>query len=675
MPPSRFAPFLAVLPLLACDGGEPETSLEPGDPHVLVLILDGVRVEEITSDWVSDVTGVTGEAHAHRTWAEIGPDATIVRSIQNTVLASTAPGHAAIVMGRAEPIFTVGFGDQGAAFYRPQLPTIFEEARQQKGWGGPDVVLLANSVVMQAVNRSVYPGLEEFPGTWEEITRIGSEAVEDDDTRTFSLVKDAIRSNPPPVLVVNFHDADRLGHADGDYAGRVTEQDNELADLWAWLQTSEEAYLDGLLVVVTSDHGRHRHDLDGGWNNHGDSCDGCREVPLLLFGDGVPGGVVAEGTFSLVDVAPTLAAHLGIDLPWAQGLPLSTLVDSAGLDGRAGRSGQVDVSVSGGHIATRVWKDSFESRSEVQVDGVVVSTPDLFAAEAPTVLAGVDRTFVCFREFSAVVDANGYLPWTPRCLQDDGTGWADIGFPEDAVGPFWAPVLAEKDGVLWVAWLRTPLTRGADGADGARLASWSPRGGWLTIDGPTVPFTTTDITMALSDRGFLLTGAINLPDPTEPYTRRTAAWAFDAAGADRGTQVEFPLEELLSDPHRVERPAVRAVGAHVDLAMIALDASQRFIGYASSEDGGTTWTDPVALPAEGDAFVHLTPQWDGDYVVWGALLDDGTAGLCRVRPTDTAAACVSTGSPRLDSFAVASGVATVSIDAGIGAWELTEVSW
>ena len=636
---------------------------------MLVVVLDGVRVEEFTSDWTSDLTGVSGEDNAQRTWSEVVPHGTVVRSILNPVLTSTAPGHAALVSGRAEPLLNVGFGHQGPALYRPLLPTIFEEARSQKGWSADDAVLMANSVVMSGVNASIYPGLEDFGGTWSMVTEPMKTAVEDDDTRTFALLEDLLASDAPQLLVVNFHDADRAAHLgpEGGYLDRVAEQDAQFALLWEWLnQGGHEAYLDGLLVVLTADHGRHRHALEDGWVNHGDACDGCREVPLLLLGAGVEAGRVEAGTWSLLDVAPTIAAHLGIDLPWAQGMPLSSLVDT----GTAlARRGEVDVELSGAHLATRRWRDDAESRSEVVVDGVVVSTPGIFAAEAPAVLDGAEASYVCFREFSSVA-AEGWMPWIPRCLIDDGAGWRELGFPESTVGPFWKPVLTERDGVLWAAWLHTPLVRGEDGLDGVRVASWSPTQGWASPTGPTTPATTLDVDLVPTPDGLLLSASVNLADPEEAYTRRAAVWGFDGTGQRTRVDTQFQFETLLGDPRRVERPALRANGDRVQLAAMAMDEGRRFVAYVESRDSGATWSEPLALPSEGSAFLHLPPRWDGEEVVWGTLLPDGTSGICTVRPGAAAASCRSTGSPRLDSFDVEHGVVVASVDVGAGDWRI-----
>jgi hypothetical protein len=124
----------------------------------------------------------------------------------------------------------------------------------------------------------------------------------------------------------------------------------------------------------------------------------------------------------------------------------------------------------------------------------------------------------------------------------------------------------------------------------------------------------------------------------------------------------------------VEHPALTATGDTVKVAMIGIGTAETIVAAAASTDGGNTFTDPVALPDGGDPLPHLSPAWDGDRVVWGALVD-GEAMLCRAAPGDADADCRDLGSPRLDSFTVANGVATAVIDTGTAQWARTTVTW
>jgi len=62
------------------------------------------------------------------------------------------------------------------------------------------------------------------------------------------------------------------------------------------------------LTAVASDHGGHGH-------IHGTDCDEDLTIPLILAGPGVPPGSTIRGPVSIIDLAPTILSHLGIDRP------------------------------------------------------------------------------------------------------------------------------------------------------------------------------------------------------------------------------------------------------------------------------------------------------------------------------------------------------------------------
>ena len=93
------------------------------------------------------------------------------------------------------------------------------------------------------------------------------------------------------------------------YDGESVALDTELRQLFADLETHR--FLDDAFVVVTADHGEEFR--EHGVMMHGNSLfEAVVRVPLLLIGPGIePGRRVAEPV-SLVDVAPTLLALIGV---------------------------------------------------------------------------------------------------------------------------------------------------------------------------------------------------------------------------------------------------------------------------------------------------------------------------------------------------------------------------
>lgn len=663
------------LGLAACTG--PGVDRAPHAPSVIVIVLDGVRADEFTSTTTSDVTGESGEAYAAETWASVAPDATVVRAAYNTGITITAPAHAALVTGHLEPManFPVD-ATRGPGLYRPLMPTLFEAARDQLGLPEEHVLLLANTELLEPIEHGVYPGLGEGAETVELFDEDGHPAGED--APVIDALLERFETRLPRLAVVNLHDVDRAGHYGGGdaYADGVGVVDEQVARLWDAIQTDYPGYASTLLFVVVADHGRHDHEDDQGWHNHGDSCTGCRELPLIVAGGGAQAGLVADETVTALDLAPAIAAHLGITMPWAEGLPSLDVFPAFDAEVRAG---DVALSTSGDLRAVQRWLDDPARRSEVRVDDETISTTDVFSAEAPSVLASDTGARVCFRELS-IEPVDGLLPWVPRCLAregGEGEPWSDMGFPDAEVAPFFTAALAEREGVTWAAWPYNPRGAGEAGTGGRiglAFAGWTA-GGWsapVTIQA----IFPTDPAIVVTDLGLVVAFGASLGDPDSRYTRhvRIVPISLGDQPPTLGAEVNVTLLELLGEGARVEHPALAADGERVRVAMVGITEAGASIAAATSTDAGHTWSDPVALPDGGPALPYLAPSWEGPDVVWGTLVD-GAARLCRAAPGDTDASCIDVGSPRLQSFAVSAGVATVVRDAGTGDWETATIAW
>ena len=73
-------------------------------------------------------------------------------------------------------------------------------------------------------------------------------------------------------------------------------------------------FLDRAVVIVTADHGEEFGD-HGGLLHRGSLFDELLHVPLIVWGSGVPRGVVADNLVSTLDLAPTVLAAAGLPQP------------------------------------------------------------------------------------------------------------------------------------------------------------------------------------------------------------------------------------------------------------------------------------------------------------------------------------------------------------------------
>ena len=130
--------------------------------------------------------------------------------------------------------------------------------------------------------------------------------------------------DPPPGFASAF--------ASRPYAGEIAFVDAQLGRLIAGIEERWSA--EGLLIVVTSDHGE-------SLNEHGEAThsytiyDATQRVPLVMRGPGLPAGRVIEAPVRLIDVAPTLLGLVGAQpLTEATGRDLRPLIAGAERAGR-----------------------------------------------------------------------------------------------------------------------------------------------------------------------------------------------------------------------------------------------------------------------------------------------------------------------------------------------------
>lgn len=108
-------------------------------------------------------------------------------------------------------------------------------------------------------------------------------------------------------------DDDDLQHLLSLYDGGIRFTDTVLKGLFAKLE--ERGLLENTLVVITSDHGEEFAE-HGGLLHRGTLYEELVHVPLILWGAGVPGGVVEERLVSSIDIMPTILGAAGVAAPW-----------------------------------------------------------------------------------------------------------------------------------------------------------------------------------------------------------------------------------------------------------------------------------------------------------------------------------------------------------------------
>ena len=650
---------------------------------VLVVVMDGVRLEESLGEDPSSATGEDPWAFMPRVWDELVPQGVRASQAWNLAATTTTPAHVSMMSGRRQAVTNYPV-DGLPGLYRPDLPVLPELLRHATGLPREQAVVMANTELVQPVVHSLWPGsgfIHSADFVW-----VGQQDNESqpatDDRAVLRALQDKMRELPLQFALVNLHQVDRSGHYgdDQDYLDDVRWLDDPIADLWAWIQNQHE-YADDTWLLLVADHGRHTAaDDDPPWRHHGCACNGCRRVPFLLLGPGVRAGETYDEPVLLTDIAPTMAALWDLSTPWADGLVQHGLfTDDLPQDSRTGLA---DLAMAGGHSAELWYSDDPQQRSELRLDGTPVSSPDAIAVEAPAMTSlGSDQAWLCFRELTLEPDALESF-WRPRCLatQDAGLSWDDIGAPVDAVGPYWRPSLqATAAGELLMAYPRNlngGATGGAEGLEGEVSLDLARHqaGRWTVSSRSDTHTFPTDASTVLHDDRLLVAVGAGSASADARHERDVLVGdvqlSSDAANWSELSEADLDQADGKRGWWRLERPALRVSddGTLLLAANGFVDRGSKAV-IASSPDQGRSWTISHELDIEPRLMPHASPVWLGDRAVWATLdVPTNDAWICS-GGIDEPTHCIDAQTPRIQRLVADGDRLTAVVDAGVGQWE------
>jgi hypothetical protein len=653
-----------VLGTTGCKDREPapaetETGIpEAGERSVVVLVMDGVRVDESLGDGESSAAGVPSSDIMPGLRELVSQEGALVSHTYVTGLTMTGPGHVDMLVGRHLPFANYPVDADGVTgAYLPELPTLFEALSPEA------VQLVGNGNLIAPAARSLYTG-SDHPGA--PLTFFGRS-----DPALLLELRNILTLSRPRLIVVNLHDIDRSGHsgevgASGEplYVEQARALDDELLLFWSWLQDEPELR-DSTTVVITSDHGRHRLGNDGDWIEHGDQCTGCREIPLALLGSGIEPGVVVDTPQSLLDLNQTIAALLGVPAPYSQGTTIPGVL-TEGIAATGAAAGALHPVAADDLVVFQENLQGDGARSQiVDSNGTVLSSAEAWMAEDPTMVSHSGQLYAVWRELGQASTESKFMFWTPAAATWDGSQWSSMPLPIVTVSSYWKPALLSSGKQLWLLSIDNPNGMTINGVDpidvvvlrlSGATGEWLSHGSLLSEDALSFP-SSISAHVALPMVYYALSSA----DPRSKgrFTRRIEVHSAPIATLETeriftvGPQATTGVSLDATVPAaRLERPALWGSGDDLHLAMLAYqtEAPRAALLLTSSSDGGASWSTP-AVVSTGPVLGHIAPRWTAGGVLWWMELSDNTVSTCSL--TDgVAARCSAT------DFAFAEGLST-----------------
>ena len=271
--------------------------------HVVIVVLDGVRYTETFGDSTHSNIPVI--------WNQLRPQGTLYTSFRNDGVTWTNSSHASILSGTRDSVRNNGT-------QRPHSPTLFEYFRKHTAGKAEQCWVALGKTKLQMLSHSNHPNYGAAYGA-----KVKTSRAEYDDITTFENARSVLSGYHPAITIVNLAATDELAHNNRreEYISAINRADLLIGLVWNVIQ-SDSLLHDRTTMFVMNDHGRHTKDF----TTHGDQCEGCQHIMLLVLGPDTQKGVIDSTLCKQIDIAPTVGRLLGFPTPFSAGTAIQSAI-------------------------------------------------------------------------------------------------------------------------------------------------------------------------------------------------------------------------------------------------------------------------------------------------------------------------------------------------------------
>ena len=293
--------FLQVTTVFAQQGGHHFQT-----KYVVILVIDGPRYSETYGDSSCRLSPILCDSLRYQ--------GAFYENFRNNGPTYTVPGHTAIVTGSYQRISNTGTA-------LPRNPSLFQYYLKATGASKNDAYIVSSKgkldVLANTENKKWHDQFLASTYCGPNGNGIGYGK----DEKTFAKVTELITSpNVPHLMLINLLAVDVNGHANNweKYQESITACDAYASELWQMIQ-SNPVTKNQTTLFITNDHGRHLNGVKSGFVNHGDHCEGCEHISLLILGPDTPKGISIKQEGELIDLSKTISTMLHFEMPTSKG--------------------------------------------------------------------------------------------------------------------------------------------------------------------------------------------------------------------------------------------------------------------------------------------------------------------------------------------------------------------
>lgn len=274
--------------------------------YAYVLVIDGPRYSETYGDSTCKLSPILCDSLRY--------EGAFFENFMNNGPTYTVPGHTAIVTGAYQRI-----SNSGTAL--PRNPSIFQYFLDSKKLNQNNAYVVASKgkldVLVNTKNKNWHNKFLASTYCGPNGSGIGYGS----DKGTFEKVTQLVSSqDPPQLMLINLLAVDVYGHANNwkKYQESITVCDAYASTLWKMIQ-SNPVLKNNTTLFITNDHGRHLDGIKTGFISHGDKCEGCKHISLLVLGPDTPKGITVNKERELIDISKSISELLNFSMPTSKG--------------------------------------------------------------------------------------------------------------------------------------------------------------------------------------------------------------------------------------------------------------------------------------------------------------------------------------------------------------------
>ena len=272
--------------------------------NVIIVVVDGARYSETWGDSTHQYIPFFSN--------EIAEFGIVNTEFYNNGETSTISGFTALTTGVYQEL-----NNDGSEL--PGYPSIFQYLIKKTTLSQINAWIINSKDKLEVLGNCQDPDWKDKYMPFSDCGISGLGSGKRNDSLTLKSFFNVLSDDHPKLTLLGFVEPDFSGHQNSweDYLAGIEKTDEYIYEIWEYIN-NDPYYSETTTLFITNDHGRHLDSINGGFQNHGDGCDGCRHINFFAYGPDFKKGIINIER-ELIDIPATVSELLQFESEYVEG--------------------------------------------------------------------------------------------------------------------------------------------------------------------------------------------------------------------------------------------------------------------------------------------------------------------------------------------------------------------